>query len=67
MEEIYNEEYYRKIHRENAYAIAQAILGLRCGLNISENSKALCEKLMDDLYEEIGDEDIIIKVNMGDQ
>ena len=63
---MYSEEYYKQIHRQNAYAIAQAILGLRCGLNISENSKALCEKMMDDLYEEIGDEDIIIKANLGE-
>ena len=44
----------------------ETILGLRSGLNLSDNSKALCEKLMDDLYDEIGDEDIVIKVNLGD-
>ena len=66
MEEMYSEEYFRKIHRENTYILMQSISALSVELNISEEARELCLKTADDLYHMIGDEDIVIKVNMGD-
>ena len=66
MSEIYNEEYFKKIYRENIYIIMQVLCALSVELNISEEARELCLKTADDLYHMIGDEDIVIKVNMGD-
>ena len=66
MDEIYNEEYFRKIYRENTYIIMQALFALSVELNISDEARELCLKTVDDLYNMIGDEDIVIKVNLGD-
>lgn len=66
MDEIYNEEYFKKIYRENTYIIMQAIFALSVELNISDEARELCAKTVDALYDMIGDEDIIINVNSGD-
>ena len=67
MYKIYNEEYFRKIYRENTYIIMQALFALSVELSISDEAKELCLKTVDDLYNMIGDENIVIKVNLGDQ
>ena len=66
MDNIYNEEYFRKIYRENTYIIMQALFALSVELNISDEARELCAKTVDDLYNIIGDDDIVINVNRGD-
>ena len=67
MNKIYSEEYFRKIYRENTYIIMQALFALSVELTISNEARELCLKTVDDLYNMIGEEDIVIKVNLGDQ
>ena len=64
MDEMYSDEYFRKIHRENIYIITQSLFALSMEFNIPDEARELCLKTVDDLYKMIGDEDIIIKVNM---
>ena len=66
MDDIYNEEYFRKIYRENTYIIMQSLFALSVELNISGEARELCAKTVDALYAMIGNEDIVIKVDLGD-
>lgn len=62
LQKIPEGEYTQRIYRENAYIILSLVCALSDNLNLSEKSKTACQKLIRELYDEIGTENIIITI-----
>lgn len=64
--EPYSDEYYKSIYRENAYIMQCIIFSLIDSLRFPDEVRAKAIKFTDSLEENIGTDDIIISIPIGE-
>lgn len=60
--EVYSDEYYKEVQRENAYVVYVALMALNDGINISDGLEKAIKNTLTVAEKEIGKREFTIKL-----